>query len=83
LTPTTPKMTTTPTCQQNCDDIVTIKEQVRQLQIWQAATNADIRRLLDMAAKIDLLMNLSIGGGALSLISLLIFLTKIALTGQP
>jgi hypothetical protein len=53
-----------------CDEVITLKEKVAQLESREKTRDAEIKRLLDMASKIELLMSLSIGGGGLSLITL-------------
>ena len=55
-----------------CDEVITLREKVSQLETRETRRDADIDRLLALASKIELLMSLSIGGGGLSLLTLVV-----------
>lgn len=71
---------TTPTPQTCivCDDVIVLREQIKSLQSWQTIAESDLRRFRDLAAKVDLLVALTTGGGLLSLITLAAVLFKVA-----
>lgn len=70
-------MTTPPPCQ-TCDEVIIIREQLSHLKEWQLVAESDLRRFRDLAAKIDLLVWLSGGGGLVSLVTLAALVFKIA-----
>ena len=64
-----------------CDEIIELREKVRSLEEWRTNTQADLKQINDVISQVKLLMSLSIGGGALSVLTLA--LTVIVLvTGQ-
>jgi hypothetical protein len=65
-----------------CDEIITLREKVTQLERREVTRDADIQRLLALASKIELLMSLSIGGGGLSLLTLVVTIVTILTTGK-
>jgi hypothetical protein len=61
-----------------CDDILVFKEKVAALENWRTGTEADLKDIRDIISQVKLLMSLSIGGGALSIISLIVTIVTIA-----
>ena len=62
----------------SCDDILVLKEKVAALERWKASTEADLKDIRDIISQVKLLMSLSIGGGALSIISLVVTIAALA-----
>jgi hypothetical protein len=60
-----------------CEDVVIMREQLRTIQEWKIIAESDLRRLRDLAAKIDLLVALTSGGGIISLITLAALVYKL------
>jgi hypothetical protein len=60
-----------------CDDILILKEKVAALEAWRTATEADLKEIRDVISQVKLLITLSIGGGGLSVITLLITITRL------
>jgi len=67
----------TPTTCQLCDDLIIMQQQLAHLKEWQLIAEQDLRRFRDLAAKIDLLVGMTAGGGILSVITLLLLLYKL------
>jgi hypothetical protein len=61
-----------------CDDIIVLKEKVAALEAWRASTEADLKGIREIISQVKLLMSLSIGGGALSIISLIVTIAALA-----
>jgi hypothetical protein len=61
-----------------CDDILVLKEKVAALETWRANTEADLKNIREIISQVKLLMSLSIGGGALSIISLIVTIAALA-----
>jgi hypothetical protein len=61
-----------------CDDIIILKEKVAALESWRASTEADLKDIREIISQVMLLMSLSIGGGALSIISLIVTIAALA-----
>jgi hypothetical protein len=61
-----------------CDDILILKEKVAALESWRTSTEADLKDIRDIISQVKLLMSLSIGGGALSIISLIVTIAALA-----
>jgi hypothetical protein len=57
-----------------CDDIIILKEKVAALETWRASTQMDLKEIHDVISQVKLLMSLSIGGGGLSILTLIITL---------
>lgn len=55
-----------------CDCIITLKEKVTRLEERMTDVEKDIKDLLRFMAEINMLVKLGIGGGALSLINLIV-----------
>ena len=54
-------------------DVLVLRERVAHIEEDVEENRVEIRALIDLAAQIRLLMSLSIGGGALSLLNLALF----------
>ena len=62
----------------SCDDILVLKEKVAALEAWRTSTEADLKDIREIISQVKLLMSLSIGGGALSIISLIVTIAALA-----
>jgi hypothetical protein len=60
-----------------CDDILILKEKIASLEAWRASTEADLKEIRDVISQVKLLITLSIGGGGLSVITLIITISKL------
>jgi hypothetical protein len=65
-------MTTTP-----CKDILILKEKVAALEAWRTATETDLKEIRDVISQVKLLITLSIGGGGLSVITLIVTISRL------
>jgi hypothetical protein len=54
-----------------CDDIIILKEKVAALETWRTSTQMDLKEIHDVISQVKLLMSLSIGGGGLSILTLI------------
>ena len=61
-----------------CDDILILKEKVASLEDWRRRTEADLKDIRDIISQVKLLMTLSLGGGGLSIITLLVTIVTLA-----
>jgi len=59
------------------DDILILKEKVAALEAWRTSTEADLKEIRDVISQAKLLITLSIGGGGLSFITLLITISRL------
>jgi hypothetical protein len=57
-----------------CDDILILKEKVASLESWRASTETDLKEIRAIISQVKLLMSLSIGGGGLSVLTLIMTL---------
>jgi hypothetical protein len=57
-----------------CDEIIVLKEKVAALETWRANTESDLKEIREIISQVKLLMSLSIGGGGLSVLTLIITL---------
>lgn len=62
----------------DCPELIRLQVRVTELEKDSASHNADIRALLEFKAGLSMLINLSIGGGALSIINLIVLLFILA-----
>ena len=62
---------------QPCDDILILKEKVDALEAWRIATEADLKEIRDVISQVKMLITLSIGGGGLSIITLIITISRL------
>jgi hypothetical protein len=60
-----------------CDEILILKEKVTALEAWRASTEADLKEIRDVISQVKLLITLSIGGGGLSIVTLIITISKL------
>ena len=61
-----------------CDQIITLVEKVDALERWRASTESDLKEIRAIISQVKLLMSLSIGGGGLSIISLIVTIAALA-----
>jgi hypothetical protein len=61
-----------------CEDILILKEKVAALEAWRTGTEADLKGIREIISQVKLLMSLSIGGGGLSIISLIVTIAALA-----
>ena len=59
-----------------CDDIIILKEKVASLEDWRTRTENDLKDIREIISQVKLLITLSIGGGGLSIITLIITISK-------
>ena len=59
-------------------DLIALKEKVAALESWRAATETDLKEIRAIISQVKLLMSLSIGGGGLSIISLVVTIAALA-----
>jgi len=59
---------------QPCDEIITLREKVQSLERWRTSTETDLKEIRDVISQVKLLMSLSLGGGALSILTLVVTL---------
>ena len=71
-----PARQTADSCQRPCDEILVLKEKVASLEVWRASTEADLKEIRDVISQVKLLITLSIGGGGLSVITLIITISR-------
>jgi hypothetical protein len=55
-----------------------LKEKVAALEAWRTSTEADLKDIREIISQVKLLMSLSIGGGGLSIISLIVTIAALA-----
>lgn len=55
-----------------CLALVRLTEKVSSLEQWRLTTDTDLKAIQDVVAQVKLLMSLSIGGGGLSLLTLIL-----------
>jgi len=55
-----------------CNDVITLNEKVDALELWRTATETDLKEIHNVISQVKLLMSLSIGGGGLSLLTLIV-----------
>jgi hypothetical protein len=60
-----------------CDEIITLREKVESLERWRASTEADLKEIRDVISQVKLLITLSIGGGGLSIITLIVTISRL------
>lgn len=65
-----------------CPTVITLAEKVRKMEEENDRRDADIKALNDFKAGINMLMSLSIGGGALSVIALILTIVTLVQTGR-
>jgi hypothetical protein len=60
-----------------CDEIIILKEKVESLERWRNSTENDLKEIREVISQVKLLITLSIGGGGLSIITLIITLSRL------
>jgi hypothetical protein len=60
-----------------CNEIITLREKIESLERWRASTEADLKEIRDVISQVKLLITLSIGGGGLSVITLIITISRL------
>lgn len=63
------------------EDIVELKVRVKMLEDWKTTTETSLKEIRDVISQVKLLMSLSIGGGGLSLLSLIILIFELVTRG--
>lgn len=63
-----------------CDELIVLQEKVAALESWRLSAETDLQEILDVISQVKLLMGLSIGGGGLSVILLVVTITALAAT---
>ncbi len=66
-----------PTHPTPCDEIIILREKVQSLEQWRASVEADLKEIRDVISQVKLLITLSIGGGGLSIITLIITISRL------
>ena len=59
-----------------CNEIIALREKVESLERWRASTDADLKEIRDVIFQVKLLITLSIGGGGLSVITLIMTISR-------
>lgn len=59
-----------------CNELAHLMAQVDELEAWRVRTLQDIKEIRDVISQVKLLMSLSIGGGGLSILTLVITLVS-------
>jgi hypothetical protein len=60
------------------EEVIVLKEKVAALENWRAGTETDLKEIRAIISQVKLLMSLSIGGGGLSIISLIVTIAALA-----
>lgn len=55
-----------------CNDLVRLSEKVDALEQWRNVTETDLKSIRETISQVKLLMSLSIGGGGLSVLTLIV-----------
>jgi hypothetical protein len=58
-------------------EVLILKEKVAALEAWRASTEADLKEIRDVISQVKLLITLSLGGGGLSIITLIITISRL------
>jgi hypothetical protein len=59
------------------EEVLILKEKVAALEAWRSSTEADLKEIRDVISQVKLLITLSLGGGGLSIITLIITITRL------
>jgi hypothetical protein len=65
-----------------CTDLVRLSEKVAALETWRITTEIDLKAIRDVISQVKLLMSLSIGGGGLSVLTLIVTIVTPVQTGK-
>ena len=60
-----------------CSALVRLTEKVASLEQWRNTTEVDLKEIRDVISQVKLLMTLSVGGGGLSILTLLVLLVDL------
>ena len=63
------------------DELLILREKVAALEAWRTNTEADLKEIREVISQVKLLMTLSIGGGGLSILTLVVTLVLL-ITGR-
>ena len=66
----------------DCPAVITLQTEVAELKRWRERQEKDMREVLDVIAQFRMLSQLSIGGGAVSLLTLVVMLVRFV-AGNP
>ena len=58
------------------DQLITLVEKVDALERWRVSTESDLKEIREIISQVKLLITLSIGGGGLSIITLIITISR-------
>ena len=58
--------------EESCSSLVRLSEKVSSLEAWRTTTENDLKAIRDVISQVKLLMSLSIGGGGLSVLTLIL-----------
>jgi hypothetical protein len=58
---------------ESCEDVIALREKVSALEAWRVIQERETKEIREVISQVKLLMNLSIGGGALAVINLILF----------
>jgi hypothetical protein len=64
------------------DEIIVLKEKVAALEAWRCSTELDLKEIQEVISQVKILMSLSIGGGGLSILTLVITLILLVTGGK-
>lgn len=81
ITRTMEKVASLEQWRQETEDYTRIKEKVLALEVWKSSTENDLRGIREAVTQFKLLMSLSIGGGGLSILTLIVTLVLL-ITGN-
>lgn len=70
------RMCAAPSGDRDYHDILILKEKVASLETWRSTTEIDLKEIRDVISQVKLLITLSIGGGGLSIITLVITISR-------
>jgi hypothetical protein len=56
------------------EEVLILREKVASLETWRTSAQMDLKEIHDVISQVKLLMSLSIGGGGLSILTLIITL---------
>jgi hypothetical protein len=60
-----------------CSALVRLTEKVASLEQWRNTTEVDLKEIRDVISQVRLLMSLSVGGGGLSLLTLVVLIVDL------
>jgi hypothetical protein len=60
-----------------CNQVITLREKVDSLELWRTATEADLKEMREVISQVKLLIALSLGGGGLSIITLVLTISRL------